>query len=123
MRTLKSFSAYLWITLLPAFLCSLAYPAHAEIRLPKVFNNHMVMQQEKPLVVWGWIVPLMRDGRMRERETQKIFVAEAIIETVLKCGEIGHGENYFKSPVCESSLEVLRAFFKSSQWPKIHMTE
>ena len=32
-------------------------PAQAEIRLPKVFNSHMVMQQEKPIIVWGWANP------------------------------------------------------------------
>ena len=31
--------------------------ARAEVRLPKVFASHMVMQQEKPLVVWGWAEP------------------------------------------------------------------
>src|SRR5664279_646266 len=31
--------------------------ARAEMRLPKVFSSHMVMQQDKPLVVWGWAEP------------------------------------------------------------------
>ena len=31
--------------------------AHAEVRLPKVFSSHMVLQQEKPLVIWGWAQP------------------------------------------------------------------
>src|ERR1035437_7432364 len=31
--------------------------ARAEGRLPKVFSSHMVLQQEKPLVVWGWAEP------------------------------------------------------------------
>src|ERR1039458_8502866 len=31
--------------------------AGAEVRLPKVFASHMVLQQEKPLVVWGWAAP------------------------------------------------------------------
>ena len=29
----------------------------AEVRLPKVFGSHMVLQQEKPLTVWGWAEP------------------------------------------------------------------
>ena len=28
--------------------------ASAEVRLPKVFGSHMVLQQEQPLVFWGW---------------------------------------------------------------------
>jgi len=31
--------------------------ARAEVRLPRVFGSHMVMQQETPLVVWGWAQP------------------------------------------------------------------
>lgn len=26
----------------------------AEVRLPRVFGSHMVLQREKPLVIWGW---------------------------------------------------------------------
>lgn len=29
-------------------------PLSAEVRLPRVFGSHMVLQQEKPLVFWGW---------------------------------------------------------------------
>src|SRR5260370_39592042 len=32
-------------------------PARGEVRLPKVFGSHLVLQQEKPLVVWGWAQP------------------------------------------------------------------
>ncbi len=31
--------------------------ARAEVRLPKVFSSYMVLQQDKPLVVWGWADP------------------------------------------------------------------
>ena len=37
---------------LVAFLCWAA-PAPAEVRLPKIFTSHMVLQQELPIVVWG----------------------------------------------------------------------
>lgn len=29
----------------------------AEVRLPNVFGSHMVVQQQKPLAVWGWAQP------------------------------------------------------------------
>jgi len=29
----------------------------AEVHLPKVFASHMVLQQEKPLTIWGWAEP------------------------------------------------------------------
>jgi sialate O-acetylesterase len=28
-----------------------------EVHLPKVFGSHMVLQQEKPLIIWGWAQP------------------------------------------------------------------
>ena len=31
--------------------------ARAEVRVPKVFSSHMVLQQDKPLVIWGWAQP------------------------------------------------------------------
>ena len=34
-----------------------ARTAQAEVRLPKVFSDHMVLQQQKPLTVWGWAQP------------------------------------------------------------------
>jgi sialate O-acetylesterase len=32
----------------------IAVPARADVRLPKVIGDHMVLQQGKPLPVWGW---------------------------------------------------------------------
>ena len=28
--------------------------AMATVRLPRIFSDHMVLQREKPLPVWGW---------------------------------------------------------------------
>ena len=45
-----------FLRLWPALLmfCQLA---QAEVRLPNVFSSHMVLQQQKPIVVWGWAQP------------------------------------------------------------------
>ena len=51
MQRTKLFS---WASL-AAILCAAA--AQAEVRLPKVFSSHMVLQQDKPLVFWGWAQP------------------------------------------------------------------
>ena len=37
--------------------CLVPAAAHAEIRLPKIFGSHMVVQQGKPILVWGWADP------------------------------------------------------------------
>ena len=34
-----------------------ATSANADIRLPKVFGSHMVLQRDQPLPVWGWAQP------------------------------------------------------------------
>ena len=38
-------------------LCVLAAPARAEVKLPSVVGDHMVLQRDKPLPVWGWADP------------------------------------------------------------------
>src|SRR5947207_1952535 len=35
----------------------LASAAHANIRLPAIISDHMVLQQETPATVWGWAEP------------------------------------------------------------------
>ena len=35
----------------------LAAPTFADVRLPNVISSHMVLQQEKPVHIWGWAEP------------------------------------------------------------------
>jgi sialate O-acetylesterase len=39
------------------FFAAVLPSARAEVQLPKVFGSHMVLQQEMPLVFWGWAQP------------------------------------------------------------------
>ena len=39
------------------FLFCLAAAASAEVRLPAIFGDHMVLQADMPLPVWGWADP------------------------------------------------------------------
>ena len=40
------------------FLISLlTSPMFADVRLPNVISSHMVLQQEKPVHIWGWAEP------------------------------------------------------------------
>jgi sialate O-acetylesterase len=38
-------------------LTCFAQPALSEVRLPNVFGNHMVLQRDKTLTIWGWAQP------------------------------------------------------------------
>jgi sialate O-acetylesterase len=40
--------------LLSAAVLIAAASAHADVRLPKIFGDHMVLQQKLPIQVWGW---------------------------------------------------------------------
>jgi sialate O-acetylesterase len=42
---------------LPLLLSLLAATAHAEVRLAEVFSDHMVLQRDRPLNVWGQATP------------------------------------------------------------------
>jgi sialate O-acetylesterase len=44
-------------TALPLLLALLAATAHAEVRLAEVFGEHMVLQRDRPLRVWGRATP------------------------------------------------------------------
>ncbi|MCC6823854.1 MAG: 9-O-acetylesterase [Verrucomicrobia subdivision 3 bacterium] len=43
-----------WLILLAAVGPAWEQTVPAEVRLPRVFGSHMVLQQEKPVQVWGW---------------------------------------------------------------------
>ncbi len=38
-------------------LSSTAFAAQAEVRLPKLFSSHMVLQRDQPIHIWGWSEP------------------------------------------------------------------
>jgi sialate O-acetylesterase len=56
MRISKVFRTFCLVSAI--FCCGAALPsARAEVSLPKVFGSHMVIQQEMPVVIWGWAQP------------------------------------------------------------------
>jgi sialate O-acetylesterase len=46
-----------WRTTLFAVLLLACSNAHAELKLANVFTDHMVLQQQMPIRVWGWATP------------------------------------------------------------------
>ncbi|MBD0289265.1 MAG: sialate O-acetylesterase, partial [Flavisolibacter sp.] len=39
------------------FLLATQTIIHAQVRLPKILGNNMVLQREKPVPIWGWAAP------------------------------------------------------------------
>ncbi len=39
------------------FSLSITATLIAEVQVPKIFGDHMVLQQQKPIVIWGWAEP------------------------------------------------------------------
>ncbi len=38
-------------------VCVAAAPVRAEVKLPRVIGDHMVLQRGKPICIWGWAAP------------------------------------------------------------------
>jgi sialate O-acetylesterase len=49
------FSKCLWFGLFASFF--FLWNVSAEVRLPRIFSDHMVLQRGKPIQVWGWAAP------------------------------------------------------------------
>ncbi len=47
----------LFVTLMFAAVSALSTPAAADVTLPSIFGDNMVLQQDMPLKVWGWAAP------------------------------------------------------------------
>ncbi len=63
MKRIVAFAALLLLA------CALAVPSQADVRLPNIFGSSMVLQQEKPIRVFGWAdvgeeVTVSFNGRM-----------------------------------------------------------
>src|SRR5262245_43332952 len=43
--------------LVPLLLLLAGASASADVKLPAIFSDHMVLQQQMPLAVWGWATP------------------------------------------------------------------
>ena len=59
-----------------ALIANLGQSAQAEVRLPKVFTSHAVLQQEKPIVIWGWAAPSETVTVQLAGETRKVQANE-----------------------------------------------
>ena len=56
------------------FLCLMASPANAELTVAKIFGDHMVLQQQQEVPVWGTAEPKQK-VTVRFANTQRIAIA------------------------------------------------
>jgi sialate O-acetylesterase len=54
-KLLKTMRIISNIVLAASFLSASA--SHADVRLPKILSDHMVLQRDVPVVLWGWATP------------------------------------------------------------------
>ncbi len=88
-----SFSFFLLISLLSAVT------ARAEVRLPAVFSDHMVLQQKQAIRVWGW---------GDKSEEVEVSLGKSAVKTVVD--DMGKWE--VKLPPLEASVEPLKLLVK-----------
>ena len=65
----------------------------AQIRLPKLIADGMVLQRDKPLKIWGWASPKEKISLNFNKKTYKIITSETgkweVILPQYPAGEIG----------------------------------
>ncbi|HEY0244451.1 MAG TPA: sialate O-acetylesterase [Mucilaginibacter sp.] len=53
---MKSFAKCI-LTFIPLFVSFAVFNAHAEVKLPQLVSDHMVLQRDTKLKIWGWAAP------------------------------------------------------------------
>ena len=54
---MRSLLYFLTLNPLYVMVLALATSTFADVRLPKIFGDHMVLQRDRPLPIWGWAEP------------------------------------------------------------------
>src|SRR5690349_24877314 len=57
------------------FLIAIVFAAnllHAQVRLPKIFGHNMVLQRDRPVMVWGWSSPGEKITVQLDKQTKKV---------------------------------------------------
>jgi sialate O-acetylesterase len=106
-------------TVLPIVLvlAALALPSVAAIRLPAVFGNHMVIQRDKPVVVWGWAGPKEEiTVRLAGREARAVAGADGRWRVDLPAVQSGGGPLEMAISGAQSAPLVLKDILAGEVW-------
>ena len=52
------------------FICLISSAIWADVRLPHLFGDHMVLQRDRPIPVWGWAAPKEKITVQFNRQTK-----------------------------------------------------
>jgi sialate O-acetylesterase len=62
--------------LLLLFLFLMSFSLHANVQLPKIFGDHMVLQRDKAIVVWGWADPMEKITITFNKQSKNVTAAK-----------------------------------------------
>jgi sialate O-acetylesterase len=97
---MKRFISLIFICILLAFTCGI----RAEIKLPAIFSDNMVLQQQSQVPIWGWTNP---------NENVTITASwDDMRQYVVKSDENGYWRTEIKTPI--ASFTPYKLFFNGS---------
>ena len=76
---------------LAILLAAAATNAHADVKLPAIFSDHMVLQRDTPVPVWGWAEPGEAVTVSIAGQTKKV-TADAAGKWSVKLDKLSAGE-------------------------------
>ncbi len=83
--------------------------------------QYRVAEKFQPLIVFARHAAFMRDGWMRKRENQQMFVAELIAETILEFSKTGHETQFAGNGFALRNRNLFRRWRKNfSRSRRIH---
>ena len=59
-----------------AFLLGICLPTQAQIRLPKLISDNMVLKRDQPIKIWGWASPKEKFELNFNKKTFKTTTAD-----------------------------------------------
>ena len=115
MTTRSRFSITVLLTLVLA--AGVAAPASGAVRLPAVFGDHMVIQQDKPVIIWGWAAPQeVITVRLAAQEAQATAGADGRWKAVLPAVKAGGGPSELTVTGSKSAPVVFKDVLAGEVW-------
>jgi len=109
------------IALLALSLSMLASRAPADIRLPRLVGDGMVLQRDAPLMLWGWADPGERIA-IRFVDQKRQVTAHADGSWSIALAPLPAGGPYTMQLRGERSITLTNVLIAMSGWPPVNRT-